>query len=215
LAHLALAPGMAAARVTGKGSDKAVVAAGKLAAADVPAGWVTKPQPKGESTLFKGVRGCKKQRTAAEGARKDAKVGRSLQFFDPASPRETTSVASTVHAFKSAKRATKFTDAFRDPTTARCIQQQLDQASGDSAGVGPATTAALTNLPTVGDARVGYESSVPLTARDQTVLLYYDVVEVRIGRAVVSLASTSLGQPFQEMPALLTRVAERVQRAQS
>jgi hypothetical protein len=198
-----------------KRSDKAIVDAGKISAADVPGGWMPKPQPKGSRTEFRGIPACKKQRSAAEDARRDAKIGRSPQFFDPTSPSQTTSAASTVHAFKTAKRASQLTDAFHVASAPRCIQQQLDRSGGDAAGVGPATTVAITDLPAVGDDRVGYQSGVPLTTRGQTVLLFYEVMEFRAGRAVVSFAFTSLGQPFQQVADIVTPVVTRVHQAQA
>jgi hypothetical protein len=198
-----------------KASDKAIVDAGKITEADVPGGWMPKPQPKGSSTEFKGVPGCKKQRSAADDARRHAKVGRSPQFSAPTSPGQATSAASTVHAFKTPKRASQLTDAFHLGSAPRCIQQQLDRSAGDAAGVGPATTAAITDLPAVGDDRVGYQSAVPLTSQGQTVLLYYEVMEYRAGRAVVSFAFTSLGQPFQQVADIVTPVVTRVQQAQA
>jgi hypothetical protein len=198
-----------------KGSDKKIVAAGKVTAADVPGGWMTKAQPRASTTDFKGISGCKRQRSAADEARRQAKLGRSPQFFDPASARETTSIASTVYAFRTAKRAERFVGAFQVASAPRCIQQQLDHSAGGTTGVGPATTANIANLPAVGDDRVGYEATVPLTARNQTVLLYFDVVEYRAGRAVVSFAFTSVGQPLQQLPDVVTSVVTRVQQAQA
>jgi hypothetical protein len=205
----------AAAAATQKGSDKKIVAAGQVTAADVPGGWMTRAQPSASTTEFKGISGCKKQRSTADEARRQAKVGRSPQFFDPGSPRATTSIASTVYAFRTAKSAEKFVGAFRVASAPRCIQQQLDHSAGGTTGVGPASTANIANLPAVGDDRIGYEATVPLTARNQTVLLYFDVVEYRTGRAAVSFAFTSIGQPVQQLPDVVTSVVTRVQQAQT
>jgi hypothetical protein len=206
--------GAVGASLREKGSDSAVVAAGKITAADVPGGWKSQPQPTGKTSEFEGIPGCKRQSAAAKDARARARVGRSPQFYDPGPPAQKTTAASTVYVFTSAKRATQFTNAFKVASAARCIQQELDHSAGGTTGVGPATTTTLSNLPAVGDDRVGYEASVPLSARGQTVVLYFDVVELRAGRAVVSFAFTSYGDPPQMAP-LVSSVVGRVQQAQA
>jgi hypothetical protein len=195
----------------GSDKDKSIVAAGLIAASDVPGGWMSKAQAKGDP--YKGLRACNRQRSAAQDASRNARVGRSPQFLDPASAGQATYVASTVYVFKTSKPAGHFLDTFRLASVARCIQAELDQSAGTTTGVGPAAVSPIVNLPAVGDDRVGYEATVPLTSGDQTALLYLDTVEVRAGRALVGFVFVSLGQPNPLLGDLLGPVTSRVAQA--
>jgi hypothetical protein len=75
---------------------------------------------------------------------------------------------------------------------------------------GTPTVSPITDLQGVGDENVGYEIVVNLTIQGQDLVLYWDLVYVRVGRAAVHFVFNNAGQRLPQgrgiMDAVITRV---------
>lgn len=186
---IALAAGLAAAlaltvpagaRVKSAASDKAILQAGVVTAADVPSTWTARKQTDTGTKAYKGIAACKQIVAATTTARKGPKAV-SPEFSDPA-PNSNTLAQNTVYAFKTVKGASGFLSAYQSSNTTTCLQQVLQKTGGK----GQATVTPITNLQGVGDDAVGYEASLSGTSQSgQPVHVVVDVIGVRVGRAIV------------------------------
>src|SRR4030095_14090114 len=95
------APAIAA----GESSDKAILKAGGITKADVPAEWTSKRgTSSGEAT--KGIKECKKINTAVAAAKQDDPRARSREFADPV-PENAKTAENAGYAFPDKKAAGK------------------------------------------------------------------------------------------------------------
>ncbi len=80
-------------------SDKAILKAGVITKADVPAEWTSK-RGDSSSDALKGIKDCRKINTAVAAAKQDNPRARSREFSDPV-PEKATSAENAVYAFES------------------------------------------------------------------------------------------------------------------
>jgi hypothetical protein len=168
----------AGAGVKSAASDKAILKAAVLTAADVPSTWVAAKQADSGSKNYKGIAACKQIAAAMDSAHRGPRA-LSPQFTDPA-PTSNALAQDTVYAFKSVKVAQQYLAPYEASNAASCYQQAFTRASG---GHGQITVTPITNLQGVGDQAVGLEASITGTDQSgQPVHVIADVIGVRVGR---------------------------------
>jgi hypothetical protein len=171
----------AVAGVKSAASDKAILKAGVLTAADVPSTWASAKQVDSGTKGFKGIASCKQVVAAMDAARRGPRA-LSRSFGDPAAT-SNSGAQNSVYAFKNVKAAQQYVAAYVASNAATCFQDAFNKATNGS----QATVAPLTNLQGVGDQAVGYEASVTGTDQNgKAVHVIDDLVNVRVGRALVS-----------------------------
>ena len=169
------------AGVKSAASDKAILKAGVLTAADVPSTWMSVKQSDSGTKSFQGIASCKQIVAAMNAARRGPRA-LSRSFGDPAQA-SNAGAQNTVYAFKSVKAAQQYIAAYEASNAATCFQDAFNKATSGS----QATVTPITDLQGVGDEAVGYEASV--TGTDQSgkaVHVVDDLVDVRVGRAVMT-----------------------------
>src|SRR5919198_3382544 len=141
-ASLALA-GPASAAGEAKG-DKAILKAGVITKADVPAEWTSK---KGEATgaALRGIKECKKINTAVADAKKDNPRARSREFSDPVQEPATTA-ENAVYAFSNKSGATKFVSAYQGTAAQACFEKLAAEVGKNRPTAAPPTAAQITDL---------------------------------------------------------------------
>jgi hypothetical protein len=220
---IALAAGLAAAlalvapagaRVKAAPSDKALLQAGVMTAADVPSTWTAKKQADTGSKGYKGIVDCK-QIVAAINAGRRGPNAHSPEFFDPTSTSNALAQDS-VFVFKNVKAATQYLSTFQATNASSCLKQALTKATG---GKGQVTVeghrfvvAPITDLPVgIGDDQVGYEASITGTSQSgQPVHIVVDLVGMRIGRTIVEFDFLNNDTQLQPAPTIVTGVVSRV-----
>jgi hypothetical protein len=213
---IALAAGLAAAlalvapagaRVKAAPSDKALLQAGVMTAADVPSTWTSKKQTDTGSKGYKGFAACK-QIVAAMNASRRGPNAHSPEFSDPTSTSNALAQDS-VYVFKNVKAATQYLSAYQASNAASCLQQALAKATG---GKGQVTVAPVTDLHVgLGDDQVGYEASITGTSQSgQPVHVVADIIGFRIGRTIVGFDFLNNDTRLGPAPSVVTGVVTRV-----
>lgn len=193
-------------------SDKAILKAGVITKADVPAGWKSKKSSSSENNL-KGISECKQIKSAVDNAKKKVARADSRDFEDPAA-NAGASAENTVYAFKDATAASKFVANFQGDTAAECLRKGLARNTKEVDTAGSARISAITNLEGVGDEAVGYEMTINF-AVDNPTTAYLDFIAVRVGRAFVGFGFTNLGESIPEGSAIVQTVLARIAEAQA
>ncbi len=193
-------------------TDKAILKAGVVTKADIPATW-TSSKSTSSDRAFK-VSECKKIRAAVDSAKKKAPRAQSRRFEDPASG-GTAFADSTVYAFSDVNAATKFVSAYQSPDAPTCFQAGTTKALSGAQSAGQPTVAPITDLQGVGDDAIGVEITVPFTSGDQTASLYLDFIFVRVGRAVVGFRFSNGDARLPEGPGIVQMVVQRVASAEA
>jgi hypothetical protein len=182
-AGVAAAVGLVAPAVAGvksAASDKAILKAGVLTAADVPSTWTSAKQADAGTKGFKGIASCKQIVAATDTARRGPRA-LSLSFGDTA-PTSAAGAQDTVYAFKNVKAAQQYVVAYEASKAAKCFQDAFNRATSGS----QATVTPITDLQGVGDQAVGDQASVTGTDQNgRAVHVIDDLVGVRVGRAIV------------------------------
>ena len=210
-ASLALAgPALATGETKG---DKAILKAGVITKADVPAEWTSK---KGESTgaALRGIKECKKINTAVADAKKNNPRARSREFSDPV-PERATSAENAVYAFSNKASATKFVSAYQGSGAQACFEKLAAEVAKDRPTAAPPTAGPITDLQGVGDEATGYEIAATFTQDGGTATLYIDFVVVRVGRAVMGFGFTNVDARIQQGPEIVNAVVQRVSTAEA
>jgi hypothetical protein len=189
-------------------SDKAILKAGVITKADVPAEWTS---TKGDSSgdALKGIRDCKKINSAVAEARENEPRTRSRDFSDPV-PQNATSAENAVYAFENAKAARKFVAAYKGSAANTCFERLAAEVAKDRPTASPPTVAPITDLQGVGDEALGYEIAATFTQEGGTATLYIDFVVVRVGRAVLGFGFTNVDVRIPQGPEIVNAVVQRV-----
>ena len=206
VASLALAgPALAASQTKG---DKAILKAGVIVKADVPADWTSK---KGEATntSLKGITACKKINTAVADAKKNNPRARSREFSDPVQE-HATSAENAVYAFSNKASATKFVSAYQGAGAMACFDKLAAEVGKGRPTASPPTAAPITDLQGVGDESTGYEIAATFTQDGGNATLYIDFVVVRVGRAVMGFGFTNVDARITQGPDIVNAVVQRV-----
>ena len=208
-ASLALA-GPAAADSKG---DKAILKAGVITKADVPADWTSKAS-NASSDALKGLKECKKINTAVAAAKKNQPRARSREFADPV-PEHATTAENAVYAFQNKKDASKFVSAYKGSAATACFQRLGTEVERNRPAAAPPTVSPVTDLQGVGDEAVGYEIAATFTQNGGEATLYIDFIVVRVGRSVLGFAFTNVDARITQGPDIVNAVVQRVAAAQA
>jgi hypothetical protein len=206
-ASLALAGPAAAA-----GSDKAILKAGVIRKADVPADWTSK-RSNARSDALRGLKECKKINTAVAAAKKDEPRARSREFADPV-PEHATTAENAVYAFQNKKDAGKFVSAYKGAAAAACFQRLGTEVERNRPAATPPSVGPITDLQGVGDEATGYEIAATYTQNGGEATLYIDFIVVRVGRAVLGFAFTNVNGRITQGPDIVGAVVQRVAAAE-
>jgi hypothetical protein len=209
-ASLALAgPALAAGETKG---DQAILKAGVITKADVPAEW-TSTKRDSSSQALKGLRECKRINTAVADAKKNNPRARSRDFADPVQE-HATSAENAVYAFPNKGTATRFVSAYQGAAATACFDKLAAEVGKGRPTTGPPTAAPITDLQGVGDEATGYEIAATFTQDGGTATLYIDFVVVRVGRAVMGFGFTNVGARIPQGPDIVNAVVQRVSAAE-
>src|SRR4051812_27302813 len=173
------APALAAGESKG---DKAILKAGVITKADVPAEWTSK-KGKSSGDALTGLKECKRINTTVAAAKHDDPRARSREFADPV-PSNAKTAENAVYAFPDQKRAGKFVAAYTGSAATACFDKLGAEVARSPPTAAPPTVSPITDLQGVGDEAVGYEIAATFTQNGGTATLYIDFIVVRVGRAV-------------------------------
>ncbi|HSO95145.1 MAG TPA: hypothetical protein VLV81_03805 [Acidimicrobiia bacterium] len=192
--------------------DRAILAAGVVQRADVPAGWVSQKQTVGSGARYKGIPACKSFATVLNATTLTVPHRLSPEFSDPASATRTTLAANTAYAFHDATAAGRYLDAYRAARVAACLTQALQPAvKGSVPGASPTVSVVpLTDLAGLGDDAVGYRLTVTASSQGTSQTLYADIVDVRVGRAVLGFTFQNLGADLPSAVSIIRPPSNRV-----
>jgi hypothetical protein len=211
VASLALAaPAIAAGESKG---DKAILKAGVITKADVPAEWTSK-KGKSSGDALKGIKECKKINTAVAAAKQDDPRARSREFSDPV-PENAKTAENAVYAFPDKKTADQFVAAYKGSAATSCFDKLATEVARSRPSAGPPTVSPITDLQGVGDEAVGYEIAATFTQNGGAATLYIDFIVVRVGRAAVGFAFTNVDARIPEGPSIVTAVVQRIADAEA
>jgi hypothetical protein len=204
------APALAAGESKG---DKAILKAGVITKADVPAEWTSK---KGKSTgdALTGLKECKRINTTVAAAKHDDPRARSREFADPVTSNAKTA-ENAVYAFPDQKRAAKFVAAYKGSAATACFDKLGAEVARSRPTAAPPTVSPITDLQGVGDEAVGYEIAATFTQNGGTATLYIDFIVVRVGRAVLGFGFTNVDARIPQGPDIVTAVVQRVGTAEA
>jgi hypothetical protein len=205
LAAIAVPVGTASLAGAASSKDQAILKAGVIGAADVPATWQSAPQTDPGAKQYKGIAVCK-QTAAAEPAARRGPRKLSPQFADP-STNGNTLAENVAILFKDAKSATRYLTTFQDSSTPKCLQAVLQHQVGSRGQVG--TLSPLASLQGVGDQSLGFE--VPVQTQSGTLIA--DLVAVRVGRVLLEFTFTNPGVQTTQGPQIVNAVVNRVAQA--
>jgi hypothetical protein len=203
------APAIAAGESKG---DKAILKAGVITKADVPAEWTSKPS-KPTSDALRGIKDCKRINSAIATANENDPRARSRAFADPL-PEHATTAQDAVYAFESTKAARKFVSPLRGSAAPACFEKLGNEIARQRPTAGPPTVSPITDLQGVGEA-VGYEIAATFTQNGGAATLYIDFIGVRVGRAALIFAFTNVDARITQGPAIVTAVVQRVAAAEA
>jgi hypothetical protein len=204
---LALAGPAAAA-----GSDKAILKAGVITKADVPAEWTSKRGNSGGNAL-KGLKECKKINTVVAAANKDEPRATSREFADTVSLARS-QAENAVYAFQNKKAAGHFVSAFKGSATTACFERLGTELERNQPASTPPTVSPVTDLQGVGDEALGYEIAATYTQKGSEATLYVDYIAVRVGRAAMLFVFANVGARITQGPDIVGAVVQRVAAAQ-
>ena len=203
------APAIAAAQSK---SDKAILKAGVITKADVPAEWTSK-RSKSSGDALRGLKECKKINSAVAAAKRDEPRARSREFADPVLANATTA-ENAVYVFADKKSAGKFVSAYKGSAATACFNRLGTEVERNRPAATPPSVAPITDLQGVGDEAVGYEIATTFTQNGGSATLYIDFIVVRVGRAALGFAFTNVDARITQGPDIVNAVVQRVAAAE-
>jgi hypothetical protein len=209
-ASLALAGPAAAGETKG---DKALLKAGVITKADVPAGWTS--EKASSSDAVKRIKQCKKINVAVAEAKKNEPRAQSREFSDAPREQARSQAENTVFAFPDNKAAGRFVSVFTGTAATNCFDALGTELARNQPSAGPPTVEPITDLQGVGDEAVGYEIASTYTQEGGTATLYVDFVIVRVGRAGLAFVFGNVGARIPQGPEIVNAVVQRVSAAQA
>ena len=204
------APALAAGESKG---DKAILKAGVITKADVPAEWTSK-KGKSSGDALTGLKECKKINTTVAAAKQDDPRARSREFADPV-PSNAKTAENAVYAFPDQKSAGKFVAAYKGSAATACFDKLGAEVARSRPTAAPPTVSPITDLQGVGDEAVGYEIAATFTQNGGAATLYIDFIVVRVGRAVLGFGFTNVDARIPQGPDIVTAVVQRVGAAEA
>ena len=124
-----------------------------------------------------------------------------------------TAVSSMAEVYPSATQAAGDFRTGTKPGVARCLRHLLEKALAEDQTGGVSTkvvSAARRSAPKLAQRAAAYRVVVRVTADQQTVPIYFDVLVFQKGRSLSALMAISIGKPFAVHAALARRIAARM-----
>jgi len=200
------APGSASVGSKPPGKDAAILEAGVIGTADVPSSWTPSPQQDTGSQDLRGIAACTQIQSVMDAAGKSVPSRRSSTFTDPASPDAASRAEDVVLAFKRVSAASKYVQAYQSPRAGTCYLNAVEHTNSASGlHVSP-----IPGLQGVGDAIAGYEVAASAPIQGQRLAVLFDVIVVRVGRAIVRFQFVSIGSRIAQGATILLAVINRV-----
>jgi hypothetical protein len=209
-ASLALAGPALAGETKG---DKAILKAGVITKADVPAEWTSTKAS--SSDAVKGIKECRKINAAVAEAKKNEARAQSREFSDAPAEQARSQAENTVYAFSDKKGVGRFISAFEGTAATNCFQALGAELARNQPSTGPPTVQPITDLQGVGDEAIGYEIASTYTAEGGAATLYVDFVIVRVGRAGLAFVFANVGARIPQGPGIVNAVVQRVSAAEA
>jgi hypothetical protein len=192
-------------------SNQALFSAGLIAASDVPAGWTPSKQSDNALKAYRPIPDCKQFVVAANAIRKGAARKLSPTFTDDASPRQLAMAQDTVFAFKSAGAASKAFTALKAVPAGNCLAKvAVSAVRGPSRS---SVTDVSSQVQGVGDDSFAYEITLHATDQSGPVTAVFDVVGVRVGRAIVNIDFGNQDTTLPQASAIVNAVVGRMTNA--
>ena len=193
-------------------SDKAILKAGVITKADVPAEWTSK-RSNASSDALRGLKECKKINTAVAAAKKDEPRARSAS--SPIRCRSTRRRPRT----RCTPSRTRRTPASSCPHTRDRPRRRASSGSEPrSSEIGPPPHHPPWRRSRISRAsatkRLGYEIAATFTQNGGEATLYIDFIVVRVGRAVLGFVFTNVNARITQGPDIVGAVVQRVAAAE-
>jgi hypothetical protein len=200
----------AEASVAAKASkrDKAILAAGSIRASDVPSAWTSSRPSNTTGNDIPTDAECRSIKTATDAGKRVPNT-LSRQFRDP---NALTIADDQAFAFKNVNAARSYLADYKSSNVPSCLQKVFARPFGPTGTQVQGTPAVspITDLQGVGDENVGYEVVVNLTTQGQNLALYWDLVYVRVGRAIVHFVFNNEGQRISQGRDIVNAVISRL-----
>jgi hypothetical protein len=207
---MALATPAAGAKV-----NKADVAIQKqvvLRKSDLPAGWKSSPDP--ESTPLPTLPACAGLQAVNDAL--DPMATDSLDFWKS----DLTRAHNSVVVLANTKQAKGWLDPYREPDAATCLETVVKEAFARPGIQGVRVyVAPVDDTPRGADDAVGFEVEVTATTApsaqqaSQTVVIVYDMLVARVGRALTNFEFMNPTDPLPEQGELVDAVIGRLEDA--
>jgi hypothetical protein len=205
--------GLAPAAVAASKPSKADVAIQKqtvLRKSDLAAGW--KSSPASPSASLPALPACSGLQAANDAL--DPIATNSPQFWKS----DFTRAQNGVVVLASAKQAKGWLDPYREPDAATCLESVVKEAFTQPGIQGVRVyVAPIDDTPRGADDAVGFEIEITATSAptaqqaSQTVVIVYDVLVARVGRALTNFTFMNPTDPLQEQGELVDAVIGRLQ----
>jgi hypothetical protein len=212
LAVASVSSGSTAAGVEAKvpKKDKAILAAAVIQDADAPSGWTSSQSSNTGGNDIPADAACRSIKSATDAAQRVPNA-KSRQYMDPNTP---SLAENQVFAFKNVKDARGYLTGYKTSDASNCLQQTFARpfGPGDVQVQGTPVVSPITDLQPIGDERIGYEIVVPLASQGQSFDLYWDLIYLRLGRAVVHFVFNNFGQRNPQLMNTVNAVVTRLGR---
>jgi hypothetical protein len=187
-------------------STATLLKAGLIVPRDVPSGWAsTTPQKNPALLLINGIGPCVATRAALGAANRGASRAYSRKFVAPdqiGAAQDVVFVGHNDHATRS------FAAAYDGPQGRACVQAVAERVAKQASGT--AVVSPLTDIAALGDQAFGYEFQITAPNHGALVTGVYDLVVVRVGRAVSGFQFQNAIQGLPERLSIVKGVVTRL-----
>jgi hypothetical protein len=210
LAVLAVVAGSSSAVAAGRTSapTATILKAGLMVARDVPSAWTSTTTPKNAELLrVEGIAACAATRAALSAANRGASRAFSRKFV---APDQIGAAQDVVFVGRNGGAAQSFTAAYDGPQGQACVQAVVDKIAKQASGTAVVTP--FTDLAGLGDQALGYEFLISAPNHGAVVTGVYDLIVVRVGRAVTGFQFQNAILPLPERTSIVNAVVTRIRR---
>jgi hypothetical protein len=187
-------------------STSAIPKAGLMVQRDVPSGWTSTTAEKNPALLrVDGIGACASTRAALSAANRGASHAYSRKFV---APDQIGAAQDVVFVGRNDRAAQSFAAAYEGPQGQTCVQAVVDKVAKQASGTALVTP--LTNLAGVGDQALGFEFQITAPVRGAHVTGVYDLIVIRVGRAVTGFQFQNVVQALPERMSIVDAVVTRL-----
>lgn len=187
-------------------STSAILKAGTIVARDVPSAWTSLAAQKNAELLrVEGIGACASTRAALRAANRGASRAFSRKFV---APDQIGAAQDVVFVGKAVAAAQTFATAYGGPEGQACVRAVVDKIAQRASGT--ATVTPLADVAGSGDEALGYQFLIAAPNHGVTVTGVYDLVVVRIGRAVIGFQFQNAILALPDRPSIVNAVVTRL-----